>query len=914
MAERRPDPDELLARVRAAEAQAKRGKLTIFFGAAPGVGKTYTMLEAARTEIGDQRRDVVVGVVETHGRYDTSSLLIGLELLPRRMIAHAGIKLEELDLDAAIMRRPQLLLVDELAHTNAPGSRHLKRWQDVEEILDAGIDVFATLNVQHLESLNDVVAQITGVVVRETVPDAVFDRAYEVRVVDLPVDELLERLREGKVYVPKQAEKAAESFFREGNLIALRQLALRRTAERVEAKVRFYKEVHGIDATWPTGERVLVCISSSPHSARLIRAARRMATSVHAELLGAYVETPASLRMSSAARERLAANMRLLESVGGEPVTLRGEDAATETVRYARKRSVTKIVVGKPTHSRWRDFFVASFLDDIVRHSKEIDVYVISGLGEESRPPAHAEREDKKRPASSASQYVAGAAIIGVATAASWLLFGQQGIADVVMVMLFGVVIVAMRLGYGPSLVAAVLAVLAFDFFFIPPYLSFAVSDLRHIATFAVMFFVAVMVSHLTKRIREQADSARERERRTASLYAISRELSVAQSREVLLASTARHLREVFAARVAVLLPDAPTGTAYGTLSIIYADPDTFAAGDKDLGVAEWVWQNQRPAGAGTDTLPASRPLVVPLRGSHGRVGVLGLFAGEGAQLGDPDERTLIETFAGLIGSALERIQLAEEARRARLRVETEQLRNALLSSVSHDLRTPLAVVTGATSTLLDESAVAQMDPEARRDLLVTAHDEALRLARLVRNLLDMTRVEAGALEVKKRVESVEEVVGSALARTQDRLRGRDVKTLVPEDLAVPCDSALMEQVLINLLENATKYSPSGSPIELAARSRGDFVEVDVSDRGPGIPEKDRERVFDKFYRLKEREGGGVGLGLTVCRGIVEAHGGSIRALPRDGGGATFRVALPAAGPPAPRYEEGSVAREGATL
>lgn len=886
MPERRPDPDELLAHVREVEEQARRGKLTIFFGAAPGVGKTYAMLEAARVELSDVRRDVVVGLVETHGRYDTGSLLIGLELLPRRNLVHHGIKLEELDVDAALARKPQLLLVDELAHTNAPGSRHMKRWQDVEELLDAGIDVFTSLNVQHLESLNDVVAQITGVVVRETVPDAVFDKAYEVRVVDLPVGELLERLREGKVYVPQQAERAAASFFKEGNLIALRQLALRRTSERVDAKIRSYKAAHGIDETWHTGERVLVCISPSPHSARLIRAAKRMATSVQAELVGLYVETPSSLRMAASARERLAINMRLLESLGGEPVTLRGEDAATETVRYARKRNVTKIVLGKPTHARWRDVLRASFLDEVVRESREIDVYVISGFAEETRVPEHA--QERKRAASNPAQYAAGVVVVAAATLLSWFAFGRSELADVVMVMLFGIVLVAVRFGYGPSLLATVLTILAFDFFFIPPSLTFAVSDLRHFATFAVMFVVAVVISNLTKRIRDQADNARERERRTASLYAVTREVGLAQSRDALLDAAARHLREVFLARIAVLLPRED-----GALELALADDGTFVASDKDLGVAEWVWTNQKRAGLGTDTLPSSGALVVPLRGSRGRVGVLALVPSPGARLEDPDERQLLETFAGVVGSALERTDLAEEARRAHLRVETEQLRNALLSSVSHDLRTPLGVVTGATSALLDEDA--PKDEATRRELIQTAHEEALRLSRLVRNLLDMTRLEAGALKVKEGPLSVEELVGSALGRTSDRLAGRDVQTNVPPHLLAACDSALVEQVLINLLENATKYSPAGSEIEVAARANGAMIEIDVSDRGPGIPAADADRVFEKFYRVHQSEGGGVGLGLAICRGIVEAHGGTIRVLPRVAGGATFRFTLPAA-------------------
>ena len=886
MAQGRPDPDEMLARVREEERESARGKLTIFFGSAPGVGKTYSMLEAARMEIQDQKRDLAVGIVETHGRYDTASLLMGLELVPRRTVEHRGIQLEELDLDAALARHPQLLLVDELAHTNAPGSRHPKRWQDVDELLDAGIDVFTTLNVQHLESLNDVVARITGVVVRETVPDAVFDKAYEVRVVDLPVDQLLERLHEGKIYMPHQAERAVENFFREGNLIALRELALRRTAERVDAKMRGYKLAHGIEETWHTGERVLVCVSPSPHSAGLVRGARRMATSLHAELVGLYVETPSSLRMSAAARERLHQNLRLVESLGGEAVVLRAEDGAIETVRYARKRNVTKIVLGKPTHARWLEVLRQSFLDDVVRLSREIDVYVISGSqpGAATLPPSPEEPVRKPRLA------VGSAAATGVVVATtllSWYLFGQQNTADVVMVYLLGVVLVSIRSGYVASLLAVVLSVLAFDFFFVPPYFSFAVSDLGHILTFGVMSVVAVVINHLTQRIRDQADSARGRERRTASLYAVSRELGLAHSRELMLSAAARHVREVFAVKVAFLLPGEG-----GMLEPVLTEEGTFEPGDKDMGVAEWVWLHQREGGAGTDTLPSARAMFIPLKGSRGRVGVMALYPSEQSQLGDPDEAALLATFAGLIGSALERTLLAEEARRARLRVETEQLRNSLLSSVSHDLRTPLGVVTGATSALLDEHG--PKDEGVRRELLQTAHEEALRLNRLVRNLLDMTRLEAGALKVQKEPQVVEEVVGAALDRMEDRLRGREIRTSIPDDLPlVPFDPALIEQVLINLLENATKYTPAGSPIDVEARVQEGSVLVEVADRGPGVGPQEAERVFDKFYRVREGEGGGVGLGLTICRGIVAAHGGRMWVQERPGGGASFRFTLP---------------------
>ena len=664
-AQSRPDPDELLQRVHAAEQEATRGKLTIFFGAAPGVGKTYAMLEAAHLEV-EQKRDVVAGLVETHRRYETEALMLGFELLPRRTVEVRGIQLGEFDLDAALARRPELILVDELAHTNAPESRHVKRWQDVEELLDAGIDVFTTLNVQHVESLNDVVAQITHVIVRETVPDSVLDRAWSVRVVDLPVDELIERLHEGKIYFPHLAQRALASFFQEGNLIALRELALRRTAERVDAQMRLYKATHGIEETWHTGERVLVCVSPSPHSARLVRTARRMASSLHAELLGVYVETPAALRMSAADRERLARNMRLVEQLGGEAVTVRGDDAATETVRCARKRNVTKVVLGKPTHPRWRDIIKRSFLEDVVRRSREIDVYVISGFDASDAETLKRERETKPPGTSPRSRkfdlsgYAASIVVASAVTAVVWYAFGRVELADVVMTYLLGVVLVAMRFGYGPSLLMAVLSVAAVDFFFVPPYYSFAVADLRYLVTFGVLFVVAFVISNLTKRIRDQADSAQAREQRTASLYAVSRELGGQQMRNGMLETAARHVREAFASEVAIMLPNEEK-----KLAVALDGEGALKVDEKDFAVAEWVWAHQKAAGRGTDTLPSARGLFVPLRGARGRIGVLALFPANASRFRDPDTRHLLETFAGLIGSAVERFQFEDEARRA---------------------------------------------------------------------------------------------------------------------------------------------------------------------------------------------------------------------------------------------------------
>jgi two-component system sensor histidine kinase KdpD len=887
MAER-PDPDLLLADVRREEERARRGKLTIFFGSAPGVGKTYAMLESARIER-EEGRDVVVGIVETHGRYDTGALLLGLELLPRKKFEYRGVKLEELDLDAALARAPGLILVDELAHTNATGSRHAKRWQDIDELLAAGIDVYTTLNVQHLESLNDVVAQITHVIVRETVPDSVFEAAADVRLIDLPIDELLERLREGKVYLAEQAARARESFFREGNLIALRELALRVTAQRVDAQMREYREKHGIDRTWPVAERVLVCVSPSPASERLVRGARRLAASLHADWIAAYVETPASLRLSEEDRKRVTDHLRLAQSLGAETVTLSGPRSPEEVTRFARSRNVTRIVVGKPTHPSWRDWLRSSFLDQIVRLSGDIEVDVISGeSGRITRPSAV--RDDGGRRPIDLPGFVA-AVVTAFATAAlGKLAFGAAQLADIVMLYLLGIVLVSLRWGLWPSLLTAVLSVVTLDFFFIPPFHTFAVSDVSHVTTFAVMFIVALVISGLTKRVRDQAEAAREREIRTASLYSLSGALARAKTTSDVVAAGAQHVHDVFGMRATVLVPGVSGRLAAPSKTGAWA----FVPDDKELGVAEWSWLNGRPAGAGTDTLPSSKGSYLPLEASGRRVGVLGVEMRHAHET--HDQRQHLAAFAGQIAGALERTRLAEKAQQAQLRVEAEQLRNSLLSSVSHDLRTPLAVITGAASALLE----GKLDESMQKDLTETVLTEAELLNRLVRNLLDMTRLEAGAVAVKKEWQSVEEAVGAALERVDRIVGDRKIATHLPADLPlVPYDSVLLQQVLVNLLENAVKYTPAGTEITVAARQLpNDEIEIEVADRGPGLPPGEEAKVFAKFYRAERGRGGGVGLGLTICKGIVTAHGGRIWAQNRAHGGASFYFTLPIEGTP----------------
>jgi len=884
----RPDPDALLALVKAEEASQRRGKLKVFFGAAAGVGKTYAMLEAARERRADGV-DVIAGYVETHGRAETDALLQGLEILPPRLVEYRGATLRELDLDGALARRPAVILVDELAHTNAPGSRHDKRWQDVVELLDAGIDVYTTVNVQHVESLNDVVAKITGVVVRETVPDSILERADEVELIDLPPDDLLQRFREGKVYMPEQAQEALRHFFRKGNLIALRELALRRTAERVDAQMRVYMREHAIEQVWPAGERLLVCISPTPDSARLVRAAKRMAERLGAPWICAYVETPALLRLPAEARDRVTQTVRLAEQLGAETATLSGEKMSEAILAFAHDRNVTKIIVGKPTRTLWKRILIGSIVDALVQGSGDIDVYVISGERDDSAPA----QPVRRRPAASDWMgYARALVIVAGATGIAWLMFPLFELADLIMAYLLGIVAVAIRQGRGPSLFAAVVSVAALDFFFVPPYYTFAVSDLRHVFTFAVMLFVGFVISSLTVRILSQADAARQRERRTAALYAMSRELASTRGVDPLLQIAAKHVAEVFRGQVVVLLPEADGRLAPRSVAA------QLEVDGSELGVARWVFEHREAAGLGTSTLPGASALYLPLTAPRGPVGVLGIRPADPRSLEAPEQLHQLETFANQTALALERALLAEEAQQAQLHAETERLRNSLLSSVSHDLRTPLAAITGAVSTILQ--AGARLDPRTHDELLESVRDEAERLNRLVQNLLQMTRLESGALELRREWHPLEEVIGAALGRLATSLEGHKVIVNVPPDLPlVAIDDVLIEQVLVNLLDNAAKYTPSGTLVRVIATATDERVTVEISDHGPGLPPGEEARVFEKFYRAGRKDSRGAGLGLAICRGIVEAHGGRIWAQNLPEGGVAFLFTLPRGEAPA---------------
>jgi two-component system sensor histidine kinase KdpD len=878
--DRRPDPDELLAQI---QSQERRGRLKIFFGASAGVGKTYAMLDAARA----QRAagiDVVIGWVDTHGRAETEALLPGLECMSPRVVEYRGTRLHEFDLDAALARRPALILVDELAHTNAPGSRHTKRWQDVSELLALGIDVYTTLNVQHLESLNDVVARVTGVQTRETVPDSILERADEVELVDLSPDDLIRRLQQGKVYIPERAAEAARRFFRKGNLIALRELALRTTAARVDAQMERYRRDHALPAIWPVAERILVCVSPSPFAERVVRGARRMAAGLHADWVVVNVETPAHARLPQADRDRVVQTLRLAEQLGAETVTLTGHDVAGEVLAYARRRDASRIVVGKPARPRWRELLFGSVVNDLVRRSGDIDVYVITG----EREGLQTRAVDRPARALGWWRYGQAVGIVALCTLVAWAMFPAFAPANLIMVYLLGTIVAAARFGRGPGILASVLSVGAFDFFFVPPYLDFAVSDTEYVVTFAVMLVVTVVISTLTARTRAQADAARDRERRTAALYGMTRDLLSRRVVDDLLAATIGHIAAVFGNQAALFLPDAegrPVRRA--------GESDALAETPNEYAVIRWVQEHGQMAGHGSATLPGARWLYLPLVATRGPVGVLGIAPSSGDTLAAPEQLHLLETFAAQTALAIERVAMAEEAQQAQLRSETERLRNSLLSAVSHDLRTPLAAITGSASTLVEGGD--QLDVATRRELAQAIQDEGERLNRLVHNLLDMTRLESGGIQARKDWHSLEEIVGGALTRMEKALGARQVVIDLPADLPlVPLDPVLMEQVLINVLDNAIKYTPTDAPIEISASLDSGAVTVTIADRGPGFAPGEVERVFDKFYRGETgAERSGAGLGLAIVRGIVETHGGRVVAESRPDGGALFRIVLP---------------------
>lgn len=885
MREFRPDPDSLLAQVRAEESRAARGSLRIFFGYAAGVGKTYAMLEAAR-KAAALKRDVVIGYVEQHARPETQALVVGLEAIPVRRVPYHGVALPEFDVDAALARRPEILLVDELAHTNAAGCRHEKRWQDIEELLNAGINVWTTLNVQHIESLNDVIGQITGIVVRETIPDRVFDSADELELVDITPEDLLGRLSAGKVYLPEQAQRALQKFFRRPNLAALRELSLRQAARRIHTEVESARRANAAPQPWATAERLLVCVGPSPTTARVIRTAKRMAAALDAPWVAASIDLKGD-SSDGAVKSQIAQNFRLAERLGAETVTLTGQSFADTLLDYARSRNVTKIFIGKTRLSRWRRAMFGSVVDDVLDQSGGIDVYVIHG--EEER------REAEPRPATARRverlPYLWSTVAVAAAGGFAHLLRSlhlADAEANTVMLFLAAVAWAAFRHGRGPAVFASLLAVLTFDFFFIPPHLTLAVSDAQYVVTFGVMLSIGLVISTLTSRLRAQVDAARQRERRTSTLYELGKQLSSLYGRALLVGAAGERMAELLAGEVAIYLRDAdgPTELMFGQDTAIARHPVSVPA-------AQWVAEHDRIAGAGTNTLPNAAALFLPLTSSHRTHGAIAFRVADVSRLLEPDQRRLLEACANQLALALERDRLAIEAAEARIQAESESVRSSLLSSVSHDLKTPLAAIAGASGSLLESGS---LDEGTRRQLLETVADEASRLNRLLENILQMSKLEAGAAVPSLQWHVLEEIIGSALRRVGRELAEHDVRVLIPADLPLlSVDGLLLEQVLVNLLENAARHTPIGTRVSIDAGVDGRTVRIAVSDDGPGLPAGSEERIFDKFYRASPTAdaGRGSGLGLAICRAIILAHGGSIISANRPQGGAEFVIRLP---------------------
>ena len=883
--EGRPSPEALLAAVQ----QEGRGRLKIFLGAAPGVGKTYEMLQSAQAK----RRegvDVVVGIVEPHGRRETEALLAGLEAVPRQQVEYRGHLLDEMDLDAILKRRPQLVLVDELAHTNAPGSRHPKRYLDVEELIAAGVDVFATLNIQHVESLNDIIARITRIRVRETVPDSVLDQADDIEVIDLSPEDLIKRLREGKVYVPQQAERAIRHYFSTGNLTALRELALRRTAQRVDEQLLSHMQAHAIAGPWPAGERVLVCVSEAPSTAGLIRYARRVADRLRVPWTAIYVETARTQRLSDAERDRIADHLRLAERLGASTITIPGRSIADELIAYASANNITQIVIGKSDRPRWFEIVHGSVVHELVRKTGQISVHVISADDGESVPPKSIATRPPAEPPR-IERYLGSAAAVALALGIGLLLKKFIAVQSISLVFLTAVLASAVAWGLWPSLFACIVSVLAYNFFFLPPLYTFSIGDPENVVALFFFLTVAIIVSNLTARTRAQVVTARSQGRTTAELYAFSRKVAGIGALDDLLWATAFQISSMLNVRSVILLP---VRDGEG-IEVASGYPPEDRLDDADMAAARWSWEHNRAAGRGSDTLPGGKRLFLPLRTGSGPVGVLGIDRDLPGPLLTPDERRLLDALCDQAAVAIERISLAKGLDEARVLAETERLRAALLTSISHDLRTPLASILGTVSSL--RSYPEKYGETEREDLLATLHDEAERLNRFVANLLDMTRLESGAIELKLDLLDVAEIIGAALQRAAGVLARHQVEVAVAPGLPMlRLDAMLFEQVMFNLLDNAAKYSPAGSRIDIRASRDGELVEIEVVDEGPGIPPADFERVFDKFYRVQalDRRRAGTGLGLAVCRGFVEALGGWIVARNRrDRSGAVLTIRMP---------------------
>lgn len=878
-AEIRPSPEALLTQA----AREGRGRLKVFLGAAPGVGKTWAMLDDAHRKRAEGV-DVVAALIETHGRAETQAKLAGLPQLARKPVIHKGRALTEMDLDGLLARKPALALIDELAHTNADGSRHEKRWQDVEEVLAAGIDVYTTLNIQHIETLNETVARITGVRVRETVPDGALEMADEIELIDLPPDELVDRLKQGKVYPADQAARALGSFFVKGNLTALRELAMRAAADRVDAQLREHMAANAIAGPWPTQERILVCINESPAAREAIRVAKRSADRARAEWIAVNVAQARMEALPEADKDRLAGSLRLAERLGAELATLEAEhDVAEAILTYARDRNVRRIVIGRPRpRPFWAKWASEDVATDVLRKAGPFEVTIATEPDEKPQAP----RFRLPRLASEPCAWGEAVLAVAIASACSWAADQLFPVASLSVIYMTAVVVVASRHGR-PALLTAILGFLAYNFLFTEPRYTFSVSRRGELLTLGLFLVASLITGNLAARLRARVDAQAAIADRTNKLYDFSRRVAAAAMADDVVWASVSHVATTLRCEAVLLMPRG------AELRVVGGFPPEDRLEVRDQSAAQFAWEKGEAAGRGSDTLPTARWFFLPLVAGDRRLGVLGIAYADDRQLLRTDRR-LLDALIDQIALALERLRLTEDLAATQLATETERLRTALLNSVSHDLRTPLVTIIGAAGHLAD----ADLPPDARRDLAENIREEGERLDRYVQNLLDMTRLGHGALKPRLAPQDVAEIVGGARARTRGVLRGHDVKSDIAPNLPlIMADGVLLEQVLVNILDNAAKYAPEGTAIDVTARLQGVRVELSVTDRGPGIPPEDQSRVFDMFYRVAggDRQRAGTGLGLAICKGLIEAMGGSIRAETGwpDGTGTRIVMALP---------------------
>jgi two-component system sensor histidine kinase KdpD len=899
----RPSPEAFLAEA----ARETRGRFKLFIGAAPGVGKTYEMLRVGKAKLAEGT-DAVIGVVETHGRAETAAMVEAFEVVPRRKLIYKGRETDEMDLDAILKRRPELVLVDELAHTNAEGSRHPKRYLDVQELLAAGIDVYSTMNVQHLESLNDVVAKITRIRVRETVPDNILELADEIEVVDLTPEALVERLEEGKVYVRDQAQRALKHYFSIGNLTALRELALRATAQRVDNQMLQYMQSHAIEGPWGASDRVLVCISEDPRAVELLRYSRRIADRLKAKWTALYIEGPRHSVLSEMQRDTIAETLRVAERLGGEAITIPGEGIADDIVNYAKANNFTHIVVGKAQRSRWFELLHGSVVRDLVRSSEAISVHVIAGEPQVSVRKSPALRTEPAPTVVRPSAYLVSVLMVALAVGVSTLIDRLVSVQNLALVFLTAVLFSALRYGLWPSIMTSLLSVAAYNFFFLPPLYTFTIADPSNVVALIFFLIAALVVSNLTAQKQRQTQNMAARAKTTAELYAFSRKIAGTGSLENLTWLITYQIAAMLSCDVVILLPS-PDGLE---IRAGYPPEDTLDVAD--MAAAEWSWTHNHVAGRGSDTLPGGKRLFLPIQTDRGAVGVIGIIREKPALL-SPDERRLLDALLDQAAVAIERVRLAEDVDQVRLQAETERLRNALLTSVSHDLRTPLSTIIGALSSL--KSYGESYDPATRADLIASAQDEAERLNRFVGNLLDMTRLESGGLTVNLEPIDAGDAIGVAVSRARPLLlHHRTDIDLAPDMPMVMADFVLLEQVIFNLVDNAAKYTPKGTAIRIAGHvenaADGPWAIVEVIDEGAGIPLQSLEAIFNKFTRLQaeDRTRAGTGLGLPICRGFITAMGGTIVAGNRqDRSGAIFTIRLAKAEPVSESPISGAVAK-----